>query len=248
MKFTRRLLLVILNNSPALFQGILESFSLVKTRIRFDFETLQTKIMNKNSFSLILIGANDGISFDYLFEKLDPLKTKGLVIEPSPKYFQSLNKNLSEFRGLSFLNYALYKESSSVSLFQLNENGLAKLPEWGRGIGSFSKDHLLKFSIEEDDLEELKVEGIPFMDIIENHPEFQQVDYLQIDTEGYDAEIIKMIDFKKFEAKMIKFESINLKEEEFKKVEEIFLRNNYRFFKGKEDSFALHKTVKPLFK
>lgn len=216
--------------------------------MKFDFTATFGKLHAKVIFKMILVGANDGLSFDNLFQLLDPKKTNGLIIEPSPKYFEMLQYNLSHFVGLKFLNFALFKNRKSVSLFQLNNKGLNSLPEWGRGIGSFSKKHLLKFGIEEDCIEEIQVEGIPFMDVIKPFEEFKSIDYLQIDTEGYDAEIIKMIDFNNFKVKLIKFESANLKKDELSGLEELFLINDFNFFKGREDSFALHKSIKPIYK
>ncbi|WP_186299975.1 FkbM family methyltransferase [Algoriphagus algorifonticola] len=248
MKLAKNLFIKAFNSLPFVVQKYLITLNLIKKRIRFSFEKTLQKLIIDKEFRLILIGANDGLSFDDLFKHLNPNKTSGILVEPSPKYYQLLKSNLSSFNNIIFLNLALYKERSMVKLFQLNEYGLVKLPEWGRGIGSFSKEHLLKFNIEDSDIEILEVQSIPFMGILETYPSYYKVDYLQIDTEGYDAEIIKMIDFNKFHVKLIKFESINLKKGDIKELEQLFKKAEYQFFKGKEDSYAVHHSIKPIFK
>lgn len=248
MKLAKSLFIIAFNSLPFVVQKYLLKLKLIKNRVRYSFEYTFQKLIIDNDFTFILIGANDGLSFDDLFKHLNPNKTKGILIEPSTKYFKLLKSNLSSFNNIIFLNLALFKERSIVKLFQVNEFGLAKLPEWGRGIGSFSKEHLLKFNIEDSDIEELEVQSIPFMEVLETYPSYYKVDYLQIDTEGYDAEIIKMIDFKKFRAKLIKFESINLKLKELSELEQLFKNEKYHFFKGNEDSYAVHHSIKPIFK
>lgn len=248
MKLIKKLFISLFNQIPYQAQVKLRALGFINKRLLFDFESTFLKLELNKKCKLIVIGANDGVSFDNLFQKLNPDKTIGLVIEPSPYYFELLKKNLDAFKKLTFLNYALFKESKMVSLYQLNKKGLVKLPDWGRGIGSFAKEHLMKFGIEENDLEELNVIGKSFTEIINDFPEFMNIDYLQIDTEGYDAEIIKMIDFHKFQTKLIKFESINLKNDELTELKLIFKNAGYQFFKGKEDSYALHQSVKPKYK
>ncbi|WP_175606635.1 FkbM family methyltransferase [Belliella pelovolcani] len=249
MKLAKKLFVKTFTCLPRVIQKYLLTINLINKRVRFSYEsTLQKLIGKKSSFRFILIGANDGLSFDDLFDYLDPIKTAGILVEPSPKYFQLLKSNLSSFNKIIFLNIALFKERSLIKLYELNEFGLAKLPEWGRGIGSFSKEHLLKFGVDNSDIKELEVQTLPFMEILKSYPEFHQVDYLQIDTEGYDAEIIKMIDFKKFHVKLIKFESINLKKGDMKELEQQFKKAKYQFFKGKEDSYAVHNSIKTIFK
>lgn len=60
------------------------------------------KILEKNfkensSFSFIQVGANDGVSFDYLFEIVTNRNSKGIVIEPIKEYYDELVKNYESF-------------------------------------------------------------------------------------------------------------------------------------------------------
>jgi len=196
---------------------------------------------------ILVIGANDGLSFDDLFGSLNSSLTTGLLLEPSSKYFSQLVINASHLSNLIKLKIALSSSNSLLNLYQLNEEGLKKMPEWGRGLGSFSKEHLLKYDgVLEEDIEFELVEGRSFDSLIKQYKLFA-IDYLQIDTEGFDAEIIKMIDFKTFSSKLIKFEVANLIDQEILETKEILKNQNYYLIRQGGDMIAYSKNINPNF-
>ena len=241
LKLVRRFGIILINSLPLKLKWLIHSTSFFKKRLSFNNQKIRNRLFNSN-VKLIIVGANDGLSFDDLFQSLDPALVSGLVVEPSPKYFELLRGNLKNFTGLRFFNCAINVDSTKLNLYQLNETGLSKLPSWGKGIGSLSVDHLMKFDrIELDDIEILEVEGIHFMQLIQDNPTFREIDYLQIDTEGFDAEIIKMIDFTQFYVQIIKFEWVNINIREQEDVLKIFESNGYFCFRDKSDMVALNK-------
>lgn len=248
LKFIRKIGLSLINQLSKSTKKRIFSTSFFAKKLSFSLEKTRSNLFQGNT-KLILIGANDGISFDDLFQQLDPSKVSGLVLEPSEKYFQQLRTNLFDFKNLVFLNLAISRSNELLTMYQLNLQGLIKLPDWGRGIGSISKDHLLKCeNIEEEDIEELQVPALHFMNLISQYPAFTKVDYLQIDTEGYDAEIIKMIDFNLFKVDLIKIEWINLSQVEKAEVENILDSNGFILFHLGEDLVATSDAVNIFFK
>lgn len=244
MRTLKCIILKVINFFPRWVKWQIYFLSFFRNRLRIDFSSTRKKILNNHS-KLIVIGANDGISFDDLFDDLHPQKTEGIFLEPSKRYYHQLKENLKEFQRLKLLNIAISKQDSVMSLFQLNETGLKKMPDWGKGIGSFSKDHLLKFElINELDLEEESVVGKPFSWLIKEFT-LQSVDYLQIDTEGYDAEIIKMIDFNFFFASIIKFEITNISKMELQEIGDILSTLGYWLVRQDSDMIAYSIKVNP---
>ena len=73
------------------------------------------------------------------------------------------------------------------------------------------------------------------------------MDYLQIDTEGFDAEIIKMIDFGHVSLRMIKFEIKNLEKHEMDSTKRLLRNNNYHLVKMNGDMVAYSKSINPFF-
>ena len=57
---------------------------------------------------------------------------------------------------------------------------------------------------EKEDMVKLQTKSITFDKICSNH-NITNIEYLQIDTEGFDTEIIKMIDLSKYKIKTIEY-------------------------------------------
>jgi len=246
LKLVRRIGISFVNKLPSSLKWSLHDLSFFKRRLRIDFAKTRNYLLSKKA-TILVIGANDGLSFDDLFQSIDPTQVSGAVVEPSSKYFAILQSNLKAFQNLKFVKAAIYKESKMLKLYQLNELGLKKIPAWGQGLGSFSKDHILKFDgIEKDDIEFEYVDGIPFQTIIEKYS-LNTLDYLQIDTEGFDAEIIKMIDFGHVSLRMIKFEIKNLEKHEMDSTKRLLRNNNYHLVKMNGDMVAYSKSINPFF-
>ncbi len=246
MKFKRKFVLTILNSLPKSLKWKLFLTHKIGNRIKINFRETRRNLFH-NHVKVVVIGANDGISFDDLFQFLNPRNSSGLLIEPAGKYFSLLKKNLTKFKGFKFLNVAITSSKEEVKLYQLNENGLGKLPLWGKGLGSFSKYNLLKFEeISDDDIEEEIVKGFSFMEIIQTYSLFE-IDYLQIDTEGYDGKIIQMIDFYLFNTKMIKYEWVNLDPFELDECNRKLKKFNFFLTKEGEDIIGYSKEVNPIF-
>lgn len=106
-----------------------------------------------------------------------------------------------------------------------------------------NKDHHKKLGIEDDFIIEEKVKALSFEDIINEYKDFVKADLLQIDTEGFDYEIIKMIDFNKCQYKFIKYEHCNLTENEYNKSMNILTKNGYKLFKIGNDTIAFNKNL-----
>jgi len=243
MRVFRLVAIWVINRLPIKFKWMLFlNNSFLHNNLYIDFLKLRKELLN-NCSKIIVIGANDGLSFDDLFQDINSELTEGILIEPSSRYFEQLVINIKNFPRLKAVKVALANEESLITLFQLNDSGLEKMPDWGSGLGSFSKDHLLKFgNLSDRDLEEELVEGKPFKWLVQAF-DLYSVDYLQIDTEGFDSEIIKMIDFEIFSSKIIKFEIANLTKPEILDVSYILESNGYFLQKLKGDMIAYCKKV-----
>jgi len=212
--------------------------------IVFDFDrTFDSNFPKTQGFKFIQIGGNDGVSFDTLYPKVTAREASGLILEPSPRYFDQLKSNYKNFKSIKLLPYAIFEKRGFLELFELNEMGLKNHPAWAAGIGSVDMHHLTSLNVKLEEIAKIKVEGITFDDLLDSYPNFLNVDYLQIDTEGYDFQILKSIDFQKFSAKMIKFEFKNLPIHEQNKAISIF-RDNYFLYKDELDLVCIRKNLK----
>lgn len=246
MKFLKSIVIELINSLPRSFKWSLFHQSFFNKRLRINFLKSRTGLFSKVS-KIIVVGANDGLSFDDLFEAIHPQLTSGILLEPSSRYYKDLKNNTKNFPNLQVLQIAVNSKSSNLTLYQLNDLGLKKMPDWGRGLGSISKDHLLKYEgVLEEDIEFETVEGKEFNSIIKEYNLFS-VDYLQIDTEGFDGKIIKMIDFELFSARLIKFEVANLSQEEVFEVKKVLESQGYFLVRTKGDMIAYSRNVNLFF-
>ena len=142
------------------------------------------------------IGAHDGVhcSNTYFFEKLG---WSGVCFEPSPSRFLQLNKN----RRCRNLN-------AVVSQFEEEEVDFCEIDgycEMLSGIvDNYDEEHKRRILNEENvgggsTRKNIKVRNYKFNDIIE----ITDIDILDIDTEGGEKDILKTIDFNKYNIKSI---------------------------------------------
>lgn len=82
------------------------------------------------------------------------------------------------------------------------------------------------------------VDAIDFMTLLADHA-IEHIDLLQIDVEGFDAEIIKIIDFTTIKPCLIKYEHAHLSPAESAYIQQLLRRNGYRLFRQGNDSVAV---------
>ena len=161
-----------------------------------------------NKFDLVIIGAHNGSGLEHLIlEK----KNKVLLIEPVNYNLQSLKSRFKNLENIIFEKSGISDERNQIKFYYVKESSVKKLgKEWASGIGSFKKKHLLdhqrkRFQITESDIEEESVNILVFEDLLIKY-NIYEIDYLFIDTEGFDYQIIKSIDFNKVKINKVKFE------------------------------------------
>ncbi len=195
-------------------------------------------LLKKDNFFFIQVGAHDGVRFDTLYEKITPYNIQGIVIEPIKKYFKRLSINYEEYNRVIPLNLALHPTETEVDLYYVDTDKLHQLPKWSAGIGSFHIKHHNKINIPDKFIIKEKVACKSFMDIIyENN--VSKIDLLQIDTEGFDFEILNMVDYKIIKPLLIKYEYVNLDEASQIKSIEILNEYGYAVYIENEDAIGI---------
>ena len=202
-------------------------------------------IMERNfpeneSFNFIQVGANDGISFDFLYSFVVQRKSKGVVIEPVFDYFKELQNNYKDFPEIIKVNKAVHPYEEEILINKIAPDALEKYPDWVKGIASIDSEHHLKTGIDSRDIIQEIVQASTLMDIINRYYRFGKLDYFQIDTEGFDFEVVKMIDFEKIKPNILKFESVHLKEEDRMVLNKKLKQRGYFIFKEFGDNVAVN--------
>lgn len=205
------------------------------------FKELLINEYNKcESFFFVQVGANDGVKFDNLYEFVTSRRCSGIVIEPISFYFKKLKDNYQKYPDIKPIRIAIHKDKKKANLYYVDPTKLKLLPEYAEGIGSFDIKHHEKSNISDSCMISEKVECVNLMDLIKKY-NISNINLLQIDAEGYDAEIIKMINFDIIRPTIIKYEHANLDAKEQHQLIKILESNKYVIFESGLDSIAFCK-------
>ena len=192
----------------------------LKLRQLFDLGDCRTRLESYISPLLtsdcffVKVGAFDGVTGDPIADIMHRYGWSGIMVEPVPYIFSKLQANYADREGVALENSAIASENGTRDFYYLKEaDDPTGLPAWYNQVGSFSLEHLLKLKPQILGLEDLLVKEsiscLTFEKLLEKY-QCHQVDMIHVDTEGYDYEVIKMIDFDVIRPKAILYEHIHL--------------------------------------
>ena len=205
------------------------------------FQHLFEQLLKNKKIKFVQVGANDGIRFDSLYFRVTEHRCAGIAIEPLPDLFARLRINYQDYPEVIPVNLAIHPTADKAIIYRVDPSRLGELPDWTAGIASFIRDHLLKTGVVKNEMIiEEEVACAPLMGVLKNYT-MLDADYLQIDTEGFDLEIIKMIDFSKFKPSLIKYENQHLNEQDKKLAMSILSAAGYHLFNEGRDSIGYLK-------
>jgi FkbM family methyltransferase len=178
----------------------------------------------------VQIGAHNGRTDDKLYHYVKRHQWQGILVEPIRYLFDELKENYRDLAGLQFVNKAIGPAAGIRKFYGIRKVD-ADMPSWYNQVGSFDRAVVLKArdSIPglEDLICELDIECITFRDLVEAHG-VPELDLLLIDTEGFDYEIIKTIDFSRIRPALIIYEHIHLSEADAAACSALLRRAGYR--------------------
>lgn len=233
------------------------------SRVRsLDYHQLIDALPGK-TLTLVVIGANDGKYNDPLFEyvRSSSRETQLLLVEPQPQLITYLKENYAFHPKAHIVNCAI-GEKGQLLLYRVkpeywgklnvpyaNERGwpIYRAPS---GVTSASKQHVKQWLKKyltadnlEDAIEEVTVPCKSLCTLLEEKGLSQEIDLLQIDTEGFDDVIIYSSLSKKIKPKIIYFETDHLDFSSAQRLYKFLEEYEYRVFKAAENTIALADDV-----
>ena len=210
--------------------------------LKADFDPLTQLFYQKlhKDFFFVQIGANDGISFDPIYHLITKEKVNGIALEPIPDIFEQLKKNYASYPNVKLVNKAIHSSEKEMLLYRVDPDK-KEYPDWAKGTASFYKNHHQLGPVKESDIIEQKVQCLSLKDLVKEY-QIKHIDLLQIDTEGYDYEIIKMIDFTKMAPTIISFEhgmeAGIMSPDQLFEIQQLLFKNKYTVIVGENDAIA----------
>ena len=145
----------------------------------------------QRNFFFVQIGANDGVRGDPLRHLILKYRLAGLLVEPLPDLFGELRGTCGQPQ-LRYENAALAASDGPVVLFRFAAD--APTPDYAHGLARFNKAAISWLATElglTGSLESVEVPGMTLASLLDRH-EIDKFALLQVDTEGFDYEILKM--------------------------------------------------------
>ena len=181
------LLLTLPNNQAAQLLPLLRKS---KSQLRQDLFVLSELDFKKNGY-FIEFGATNGIDLSNTFLLENEFDWQGILAEPAKCWHQQLKKN----RSAIIETNCVWSESNATLTF--NEVKNAELST----VNNYSTSDFHKGKRNSGNKYEVKT--ISLLDLLDKYNAPKKIDFLSIDTEGSEYEILKNFDFNKYEIKII---------------------------------------------
>ena len=215
----------------------------------------------KKNLKIIQIGTNDGVTKDplYNFLKIFHEKVDLISFEPQQRAFIKLKENYKVFKNVTLINKAI-GNSGNHKFYYIDQKEIDKIKKFKNlkfsdGINSFEKknleNRLIKNGISYDFdkfIKSVSKEVIDLKNALNEHKNLNEIfvnlDFLIVDCEGYDDQVIYNSDLKFFTPKIIYFEHKNLNTERNKSLLEFLRKENYYIQSvSRTDSIALKNDI-----
>jgi FkbM family methyltransferase len=214
-------------------------------RITLEMIVLPYAVVERD-FAFIQVGSHDGGSNDPIRRLIVTLGWKGVLIEPQPEVFDQL---VASYRGcghrLAFENAAVATEDGNKTLYRIRPDAPG-MPSWSTQLASFDLKTILHHRRLIPDIakyiEEVTVPCVTLQTVASRHG-FDKIDLLQIDAEGYDAEIIKAIPFATMRPRFIAFEHKHLSPSEYDTCCRSLIDHDYCLALGSFDTYAVSREI-----
>ena len=208
-------------------------------------DVIKLLIRKKKVNNIIQIGANDGKSDDFLKSSIN-IDTNLLLVEPIKSAFDELVKNYSGYKNVKFINKAIDVVTGKKSIFSVDpkyynfyeKKYKSKDVSWLTVLASFHKEHLEYHGVKSNHIQSTEIDCINFKELIEQY-DFQKLDLLVVDTEGYDDVLITNFIQNTDIRPIIILEWIHIKKNKVEELIELLKSNNYKFFKLNKDLICI---------
>ena len=180
-------------------------------------------------FFFVQIGAFDGRHDEPMQSLIRKYRWRGILVEPQETAFQRLCQNYADQGQLTFRNVAIGTRDGMAEMYALKEGDSQ--------IASFEYEHLIHHVRGHREIVNRTVPCLTLKTLLREEQR-DHIDLLQIDAEGFDAEIIRSIDFESLRPPIIRYEHSNLLERDQCQCIELLADQGYRVLLEDADTIA----------
>ena len=174
------------------------------------FDTILLQLFpNLHGLNFLQVGANDGQRADPLNRYIDDYAWSGLMFEPLPGNFADLQHHRGGCARLKLYQTAIDTTAGTRPIYDLASSPTAGLPNWTRGLASFSRERLAdaarELKLPESSITVTEIETITWEQAWAKFGQ-RRCDLLVIDTEGHDLPLLRAADISRHRPRLIMFE------------------------------------------
>lgn len=206
------------------------------------FHKIVTRKAEENpDFFFVQIGAKDGRWPDPIHSYVMKYDWHGILVEPVPFWFKRLKETYRRAPNVQFENVAIAERDEEKIFYHVQDSNWY-LRLIGGSLGSFYKENILKHVKQRPPGLRSHIIGTPLhcisFDTLLRRNNVQKIDFLVIDTEGYDLKILEQIKFRDMSPNMIFYEHKHLSALDKKRAEEMLRSHGYSIENGPWNTFA----------
>lgn len=146
--------------------------------------------IKEGKLKFLQIGAMDGVSHDELNSYIQCFDWEGVLVEPLPDMFDKLISNYDQKYGLKFECVAITESDGEAEINRVPP-GTENAPEWADGCSTLVPEKHIDFLVPM--MVKEKIRTMTLKTLVKKH-DLQDVNFVQIDTEGYDFKIFMQMD------------------------------------------------------
>lgn len=194
------------------------------------------KRLHHRDFFFVNIGANDGRTGDPVYPFLETYKWRGLAVEPLPYICDQLRHNYLRFKGVAIEQAAITPTPRPLFFIPPTATDAGFVEQ----IGSLHREYIEKtialfrrYEFQgpiadtlEDAVQQIDVPCLTFEELLAKHA-VEHIDFLNIDAEDSDYDILMMIDFTRWLPSILCIERSEFDETQKHAVADILRRAGY---------------------
>jgi FkbM family methyltransferase len=180
---------------------------------------LRRAFANKSSGLYIDVGANDPIGFS-ITKHFYESGWSGINVEPLPRQFALIQRDRP--RDIN-LNVGCSSQSGELKLYA-GRGGSS-------GMSTLTADEMVEHRRKGFEFDELSISVVTLASICEKHLGGRTIDFLSVDVEGHEREVLEGADFSRFRPRVVVVEATkpNTTEPTHERWEHLLLDNGYLF-------------------
>ena len=164
----------------------------------------------KNPISIVQLGSHKGYDdlSRHLLKNYKQLKF-GLFVEANPEHIDSLKTCYGKYENISIENIAIKPKDSNDDFLEIFYHD----QDPGKQVASYDINHVKKHEKYwgEGEIKSFKINALSIENLLDKHS-ITNIDWLLIDIEGLEPDILLNLDFNKYNIKRLEFEKLHLGE------------------------------------